>query len=88
MLRALKVRTNHVHVVVTADRKPELVMGAFKANATVKMCLASVWQRGQKPWSRHGSTCYLWNEKSVARAIDYVINGQGDELPNFDTDSF
>jgi len=26
----------------------------------------------------------LWTEKSVARAIDYVINGQDDELPNFD----
>ncbi len=83
-LQAINVRTNHVHSVVTAGRKPELVMNAFKANATSKMIAASVWQRGIKPWSRHGSTRYLWTEKSVARAIDYVINGQGDELPNFD----
>jgi hypothetical protein len=26
----------------------------------------------------------LWNEKSVARAIDYVLYGQGDDLPDFD----
>jgi REP element-mobilizing transposase RayT len=83
-LRAINVRTNHVHSVVSASRKPELVMNAFKANATSKMIAASVWQRGVKPWSRHGSTRYLWTEKSIAIAIDYVINGQGDELPNFD----
>ncbi len=84
VLKAINVRTNHVHSVVTANRKPELVMNAFKANATTMMINCSVWQRGLKPWSRHGSTRYLWNEKSVARAIDYVIHGQGGELPNFD----
>jgi len=26
----------------------------------------------------------LWNERSVAQAIEYVLNGQGDELPDFD----
>lgn len=83
-LRAANVRTNHVHSVVTADRKPELVMNAFKANATRKMVEASVWQRGERPWSRHGSTRYLWTEKNVSHAIHYVINCQGDELPNFD----
>jgi REP element-mobilizing transposase RayT len=84
VLRAINVRTNHVHSVVTAGCKPEPVMNAFKANATRKMVEACAWQRGIKPWSRHGSTRYLWTEKSVDRAIDYVINGQGDELPNFD----
>ena len=84
VLRAINVRTNHVHCVVTADRSPELVMNAFKANATSRMVAESVWRRGIKPWSRHGSTRYLWNENSVVRAIDYVINGQGDDLPVWD----
>ena len=83
-LRAINVRTNHVHTVVTADRRPELVMNAFKANATTKMVEAAVWKQGEKPWSRHGSTRYLWNESSVERAVDYVINCQGDDLPDFD----
>jgi hypothetical protein len=26
-----------------------------------------------------GSTPYLWSEEQVQKAIDYVINGQGDE---------
>jgi REP element-mobilizing transposase RayT len=84
VLRAINVRTNHVHTVVSALGNPEPVMNAFKANATRKMVEIGTWQRGIKPWSRHGSTRYLWTAKSVARAIDYVINGQGDELPNFD----
>jgi hypothetical protein len=38
-----------------------------------------------KPWSRHGSTRYLWKPHHVDRAIDYVIKGQeGDEPPDFD----
>lgn len=82
-LLAINVRTNHVHSVVTAEGNPELVMNAFKANATRKMVESGAWQRGIKPWSRHGSTRYLWTGKSVDRAIDYVINGQGHELPNF-----
>jgi hypothetical protein len=35
-------------------------------------------------WADKGSKRKLWNEQSVARAIDYVLNGQGDELPDFD----
>jgi len=36
------------------------------------------------PWVKKGSKRNLWKERSIERAIDYVINGQGDELPNFD----
>ena len=31
-LQAFNVRTNHVHTIVTANRKPSLVLNAFKAN--------------------------------------------------------
>jgi hypothetical protein len=33
------------------------------------------WLHGDE---RHG-TPYLWTEEAVEKAIDYVINGQGDE---------
>ena len=36
-LWALDTRTNHVHTVVTANCDPEIVLNAFKANATRKM---------------------------------------------------
>jgi hypothetical protein len=33
-LRALNVRTNHLHSVVSAQTKPERIINAFKSNAT------------------------------------------------------
>jgi len=48
------------------------------------MVEAGVWQRGIKPWVAAWQHSLPVTEKSVARAIDYVINSQGDELPNFD----
>ena len=83
-LRAINVRTNHVHTVVTANRKPELVLNAFKANATRQSRQDGLWRHSFSPWADKGSKRRLWNEQSVARAIDYVLNGQGDDLPDFD----
>jgi REP element-mobilizing transposase RayT len=83
-LLAINVRTNHVHTVVSAQVKPEPILQAFQAYATRKLREAGLLTRKIKPWSRHGSTPYLWKEKQVERAIDYVINGQGDDLPSFD----
>ena len=28
-------------------------------------------------WARHGSTRYLWNERRIAEAVDYVAHEQG-----------
>ena len=42
-LQAINVRTNHVHTVVTANRKPELVLNAFKANATRQLREDQLW---------------------------------------------
>jgi len=78
-LHAINVRTNHVHSVVTAPRRPEHVMESFKAYATRKLREADLLGRDVKPWARHGSTPYLWTEEQIQRAIDYVINGQGEE---------
>lgn len=83
-LQALNVRTNHVHAVVTADRKPGLVLNAFKANATRQLREDQLWRHPFSPWADKGSKRLLWNERSVANAIDYVLNGQGGDLPNFD----
>ena len=83
-LLAINVRTNHVHTVVSALCKPEPILAAFQAYATRKLREAGLLSRKTKPWARHGSTPYLWKEKHVERAIDYVINGQGDDLPSFD----
>jgi REP element-mobilizing transposase RayT len=84
-LYAINVRTNHVHSVVAAGKKkPEMVLNAFKANATRRMREQGCWQSTKSPWADKGSKRHLWNEESIARAVDYVINGQGDDLPDFD----
>lgn len=75
----MKVRTkhhNHVHTVVSAAMKPEPVLQAFQAYATKKLRRAGLLPQDIKPWTRHGSTPYLWKERHVERAIDYVVNGQ------------
>jgi REP element-mobilizing transposase RayT len=85
LLRAISVRTNHVHVVASIGvAKPERALNAFKANATRQMRQDGCWSQSHSPWADKGSKKHLWNERSVERAIDYVINGQGDELPDFD----
>ncbi len=84
-LRAINVRSNHVHIVVSiGGMKSELALNAFKSNATRQMKEDGCWQMDHSPWVDKGSRRNLWNERSVERAIDYVINGQGDELPEFE----
>ena len=86
-LHGVNARTNHVHTVVSIGLiKPERALTAFKANATRQMRQDGFWRPQYSPWAEKGSKRYLWNERSVARAIDYVLYGQGDELPNFDDD--
>jgi len=86
-LHAVNARTNHVHAVVSIGLiKPERALTAFKANATRQMRHNNHWRHDYSPWAEKGSKRHLWNERSVARAIDYVLYGQGDELPDFDDD--
>ena len=67
--------------MVSALCDPELVLNALKANATRKMREAGCWQSGKTPWVLRGSKRYLWTEKDIYEAIDYVLYGQGEPLP-------
>jgi len=80
-LHACNVRTNHVHAVVAANRGPSLVLNALKANATRQLRQDKLWLYPFSPWADKGSKKLLWTECSVANAIDYVLNGQGQDLP-------
>ncbi len=66
--------------VVTAAKKPEPILVAFKAYATRALRRAKLLAEGTRPWARHGSTPYLWKERDVEKAIEYVLLYQGDEL--------
>jgi REP element-mobilizing transposase RayT len=84
-LHALSVRTNHVHLIVCLGTlEPKQALTGLKANATRQMRQDRCWLEDSTPWTERGSLRYLWNEQSVARAIEYVLYAQGDELPDFD----
>ena len=78
----MNVRTNHVHTVVRApDANASKVLQAIKANATRQMREDGCWTEEHSPWSDRGSKRKLWSKSAVDAAIDYVLYGQGDELP-------
>ncbi|MFL6282724.1 MAG: transposase [Pyrinomonadaceae bacterium] len=83
LLRAVNVRTNHVHSVVSAECRPEPLMKALKANATRRMREHGCWGHNHSPWSEGGSRRYLWTERSVELAVEYVVDCQGGPLPDF-----
>jgi len=79
-LWTVNVRTNHVHAVVSADKRPESVLSALKANATRAMRAAGLWTSELSPWEFRGSKRYLWDEKQLNEAIAYVEYDQGEPL--------
>jgi|ERR1035437_9167570 REP element-mobilizing transposase RayT len=86
LLRALNVRTNHFHAVVSAQVKPLSIIGAFKSNATRTLREKDLVSRDRIVWSLGRSRRYLWKPRDVELAIDYAINRQGgDLLESFDS---
>jgi len=73
-IHTLNVRTNHVHVVVTADRHPDEVMEQFKAWCSRR--LSEQLGRKRKWWTEHGSTKWINDEAYLDNAIRYVDEGQ------------
>ncbi|HKR32184.1 MAG TPA: transposase [Terriglobales bacterium] len=85
LLRALNVRTNHVHVVLSADSNhPDRILNALKANSTSRLRNDRDWSRVSSPWSEGGSKRYVWTEVGLERVIDYVVNGQDGPVPKLD----
>ena len=78
LLRVINVRTNHVHAVVSANSRADLVLNALKGNATRQLREDKLWLHPFSPWAHKGSKIMLWTERSVANAIDYVLNCQAE----------
>ena len=77
VVHALNVRTNHLHAVVLARSKPEPIIRGFKSHATRKLRDCYLVGKDERVWSRGGSRRYLWKQRYVDKAIDYVLYGQG-----------
>jgi REP element-mobilizing transposase RayT len=83
LLHAVHVRSNHVHIVVTAPGSPERVMNDFKTSASRRLNKAYPFERDRIRWTRHGSTRYLWTSDAVAEKVEYVLDGQGERMARY-----
>lgn len=86
-LWAAHVRSNHVHVVTTANRPPESVMNAMKAYSSHALNEHGLDGPGRRRWARHGSTRYLWTLDAAQAAIEYVVRQQGEPMAVFELTS-
>ena len=89
-LHAVNARTQHVHVVVTAPgRDPEDVMDQLKAWCTRKLkererSLGTLDAARDNWWTQRGSRRWLNDADSLAAAIQYVMEEQGEPTPRED----
>ena len=77
---AVHVRSNHIHIVVNGDEKPEDMLVKFKRYTTIALRNIEGKSAIKKYWTKHGSTRYLWTKESLCSAIRYVKNEQGKPL--------
>jgi REP element-mobilizing transposase RayT len=82
-LNAVNARSNHVHVVVTADRAPDEVMNQLKAwcsrrlSDDARLTVPVAIKAGRRRWfSEGGNKEIIEDEKYLQNAIRYVIEGQ------------
>ena len=85
ILLAAHVRTNHVHIVVEGQARPERIMNDVKSWASRYLNDMGCDDPGRKRWTRHGSTRWLWKGESVSAAIHYVVHEQGEPMAVFAT---
>jgi REP element-mobilizing transposase RayT len=80
-LKALNVRTNHVHVVVWALDPAVKVLNDLKAWCTRRLREAGLVESQREVWTEGGSKRKLFTEDGVRNACEYTRTGQGADLP-------
>jgi len=76
-VHARNVRSNHVHVVVSAaPMPPELVVGQFKSWGSRALRATGALGNRRRVWTKRASTRWINDERSLAMAVDYVLNHQ------------
>lgn len=81
-LHALNIRANHIHLVVSfGEAKPGKVMSDIKAYATRNLRTEGLTGGDAKVWTAGGSARPIFDDDGLWRAVDYVENEQGPDLP-------
>ena len=76
ILHAVNARSNHVHLAVTADKKPEAVRDQFKANATRVLRQEPDAVTNENVWTRGGDCEVVDGEDNLARVVEYIMEAQ------------
>lgn len=82
-LLAAHVRSNHVHIILEGQDKPEFMMTELKCGSSRRLNDLGFDHPIRKRWARHGSTRRLLSHESVLGAISYVLEGQGEAMSTF-----
>ena len=80
-LFAVNVRTNHVHVVVSANADIEKVAREFKAYGTRALREQGLIGDRKNVWTERASTRFLFTDDALSNACNYVMYAQGPDLP-------
>ena len=82
-LHAVNARSNHIHVVATADRNQDDVRDQFKAWCARKLSDAAglsnkvAKKAGRRHWFTEGGDCEkIGDEEYLVNAVRYVLEGQ------------
>ena len=75
-LFAINVRTNHLHVVAKSGKSPARSQAQLKAAATKLLRERGLIALDCPVWTEGASTRYLYTQKAVDDACDYVANWQ------------
>lgn len=75
VVHAVNVRTNHVHVVLTArETPPERAMATLKSWATRALKASRRHAGRSRFWTSQGSNRWLWANEHVRAAVAYTLD--------------
>ena len=77
----INVRTNHVHCVIWASIPGSRVLNTIKAWATRRLRESEVVHANRPVWTSGGGLSEIRTSEGIERAVDYVLNRQGPDLP-------
>lgn len=76
-LEAINVRTNHVHVVVIAQRSADDVLRDFKAYATRRLRKEGLLAERMEVWTEGGDKKRLATDEAISECCNYTLFRQG-----------
>ncbi|QDT52533.1 hypothetical protein Pan44_05450 [Caulifigura coniformis] len=75
-MHAISVRSNHVHIAVTAQANPKIVRDQFKANATRVLRQLPDAIEAESIWAKGGDIEFIDRDDDLANVVLYINEAQ------------